>query len=44
MVATGQVAEPRLFLLATKVGKGSEAGANGAASGAKTSRVEFSLK
>jgi hypothetical protein len=44
LLATGQVPEPRLFLLATKVGKSSEGADAAPASGAKTSRVEFSLK
>jgi outer membrane protein OmpA-like peptidoglycan-associated protein len=48
LLTNGQVPEERLFLLATKVGKSSEgaeaAAAPASGAGAKTSRVEFSLK
>jgi hypothetical protein len=42
---TGQVPEPRMFLLATRLGASADAATTTHdASGAKTSRVEFSLK
>jgi hypothetical protein len=44
--STGQVPEPRMFLLATRLGAGAETAATAPtpASGGKTGRIEFSLK